>query len=59
MQDGKYMNVTIVQLIFMKESFPWFPKLMERPFFERSDILKTFSQLLTEQKPGFLFRNKC
>ena len=42
-----------------RESFYWSLKLIKRSFFERSDILKAFLQLFTEQKPGFLFWKKC
>ena len=31
----------------------------EKIFFEQSDILKTFLQLFTCLKPGFLFSKKC
>ena len=60
MQGGKYLNLRIVKMMFMKKDKREFscPKLTKRSFFVRSDILKTFSQLFTKQKPSFLFRKK-
>ena len=56
MQDGKYMNVRIVEIIFLKkDERELISEAHEKFVFDRSDILKTFSQLFTEQKPGFLF----
>ena len=54
MQGGKYLNLRIVKMMLMKKDKREFscPKLTKRLFFERSDILKTFSQLFTKQKPS-------